>query len=193
MTPATIGELLHWSYANLAMAHSAVAKKGAAYGRINFMIRAKLLKGLRTGTMNVGSLVEDERLKFVLPLACCYCGTAGSLSVDHLLPSSQGGPDTGDNVVWACRSCNSSKGKRDLLVWYSTRQQFPPLYLLRRYLKLAIGHCEERGLLELPLGQALELPFVLEAIPKKYPPPSELVMWCTELPVADAGGGCGGR
>lgn len=29
----TVGELLHWSYANLAMAHSAVTAKAEKYGR----------------------------------------------------------------------------------------------------------------------------------------------------------------
>lgn len=40
LKPTTLGELLHWSYANLAMAHSAVTAKAGKYGRTHFMIRA---------------------------------------------------------------------------------------------------------------------------------------------------------
>lgn len=78
----TIGELLHWSYANLAMAHSAITAKTERYGRTQFMIRSRLYAGLNKQTMNLASLVDDERLKMVLPQACCYCGGRDNLSVD---------------------------------------------------------------------------------------------------------------
>lgn len=52
-----------------------------------------------------------------LPQACCYCGSSIRLSVDHLFPRMRGGADTGDNIVWACRVCNGSKGGRDMLEW----------------------------------------------------------------------------
>jgi len=71
----TVGELLHWSYANLAMAHSAVTAKSEKYGPKHFMIRARLYAGLNKHTMNIGPLADDERLKMVLPQACCYCGS----------------------------------------------------------------------------------------------------------------------
>ncbi len=62
-----IGESLHWSYANLAMAHAAVTKNCSKYDRIHFMIRSKLFKGLQTGSMSIGPLAEDEKLKLVIP------------------------------------------------------------------------------------------------------------------------------
>lgn len=86
MEPITIGELLYWSYANLGMAHSAVDKKAAKYGRLQFVIRSRLYKGLSEGTMNIQPIAVDERLKMILPQACCYCGDNNRLSVDHLLP-----------------------------------------------------------------------------------------------------------
>ena len=95
----TIGESLHWSYANLAMAHAAVSNRATAYGRLHYMIRACLFKGLRDGSMGIGSLLDDERLKLVLPRACCYCGVLDGLSLDHLFASKGGGKATGDNVV----------------------------------------------------------------------------------------------
>jgi hypothetical protein len=181
MKVTTVGELLHWSYANLAMAHSAINTKVEKYGRMQFMIRARLYAGLNKQTMNIGPLADDERLKMVLPQACCYCGSQEHLSVDHLIPTKRGGANTGDNLVWACRSCNSSKSARDALEWLAENGQFPPLLLLRRYLKLAIEMSRERNLMNLPLTTAPELPFSLSAIPKAYPLPSQLRLWVVEL------------
>jgi 5-methylcytosine-specific restriction endonuclease McrA len=39
---------------------------------------------------------------------CQYCGKAAE-NVDHVIPRSKGGPHTWDNVVAACRRCNSKK------------------------------------------------------------------------------------
>lgn len=44
---------------------------------------------------------------------CQYCGRRFSiqrLSLDHVMPRSRGGPDTWENVVCACLSCNVRKG-----------------------------------------------------------------------------------
>jgi 5-methylcytosine-specific restriction endonuclease McrA len=46
---------------------------------------------------------------------CQYCGTQpgrSQLTMDHVLPRSQGGGTTWDNVVTACRECNHRKGGR---------------------------------------------------------------------------------
>jgi hypothetical protein len=107
----------------------------------------------------------------------CGGGSAAQLTVDHLIPTRRGG----DNLVWACRGCNCCKGAKDALEWMAGRDQFPPLLLLRRYLKLAVEICREKELMELPIGEAPALPFALAAIPKYYPPPSALRMWITDL------------
>lgn len=46
---------------------------------------------------------------------CQYCGnrySSPSLSLDHVMPKSRGGPDTWENIVCACLDCNVSKGGR---------------------------------------------------------------------------------
>lgn len=176
-----VGQLLYWSYANLAMAHAAVDLGLEKYGRAQFMIRARLYSGLNKNTMNLGSLAEDERLKMILPQVCCYCGSRERLSIDHLIPRQRGGTDSGDNLVWACRSCNSSKSATDALEWFAKRNVFPPLMLLRRYLKLSIEICRERGLLEQPLTEPCDVPFSIRAIPRVYPAPGALRLWVVEL------------
>jgi len=46
---------------------------------------------------------------------CQYCGrrfASQRLSLDHVMPRSRGGPDTWENVVCACLTCNTHKGGR---------------------------------------------------------------------------------
>lgn len=43
---------------------------------------------------------------------CWYCESHDDLTIDHIKPTSLGGPDTPGNVTVACRSCNSSKHTR---------------------------------------------------------------------------------
>ncbi|MEO1352574.1 MAG: HNH endonuclease [Cyanobacteria bacterium J06635_15] len=43
---------------------------------------------------------------------CQYCGSKKQLTLDHVVPRSQGGPHTWDNVVTACAPCNAHKGAR---------------------------------------------------------------------------------
>ncbi|MEZ5126871.1 MAG: HNH endonuclease, partial [Thermoleophilia bacterium] len=137
----TVSEYLAWSYANLAMADAALGDQAERHGRTHFAIRNKLCHGLVSGTMSMRSLCHDERLKMTLPQACYYCGSNANLAVDHLIPRIKGGPDEADNLVWACRSCNSSKQGRDMLEWMRLNESFPSVWLLRRYIKLAARYC----------------------------------------------------
>ena len=177
MEITTVGELLHWSYDNLAMAHSAITSKAGKYEPRHYMVRSRLYKGLNNQTMNIGPLADDERLKMILPQACCYCGSREYLSVDHLIPTKRGGANTGDNLVWACRGYNSSKCAHDALEWLASRNQFPPILLLRRYLKLAVELSRERYVMSALLISPPDVPFSLAAIPKSYPLPSQLKLW----------------
>jgi Restriction endonuclease len=46
---------------------------------------------------------------------CQYCGQQpgrANLTMDHVIPRSQGGQTTWENVVTACRDCNHRKGGR---------------------------------------------------------------------------------
>ena len=74
---------------------------------------------------------------------CQYCGKGfptSELSLDHVLPRSQGGPASWDNLVCCCVGCNSKKGGRT-----PTQARMP---LIRRPVKpkrnpsitLRVGH-----------------------------------------------------
>lgn len=59
---------------------------------------------------------------------CAYCGRTmhkgERLTRDHLEPVSEGGLTTQDNIVPACQSCNSSKGKLEWRSWFMKQPFF---------------------------------------------------------------------
>lgn len=172
-----VKELLYWSYANLAMAHTAVNNNQEKYLPFNFMIRSRLYKGLLTGSMNIRTIFDDEKIKLESGHKCSYCGQINNLALDHIFPKKLGGTDVGDNLIYACKSCNSSKGKKDLMEWMEYKEEFLPLMIIRRYLKLTINYCIENDLMEqevIKISELSNLPFKLKYIPIKYPGPKEL-------------------
>lgn len=169
----TVGELLHWSYANLASLDAALGRGLQKRDKICWGVRKKLFTGLRSGTMKTGTLFKDV---LTAPTdRCIYCSATPppKLTGDHLIPKSRGGLESADNLVWACRSCNSSKQDRDLLEWYATRGAFPSVVLMRRYLKLALLDAERRGVLDAALSDQPSVTFSLDYVPIKYPEPGQ--------------------
>lgn len=52
---------------------------------------------------------------------CAYCGSTGRLTQDHVDPIARGGAHEIENVVPACKRCNSSKCDRSLVFWIARR------------------------------------------------------------------------
>lgn len=59
---------------------------------------------------------------------CAYCGKTMKkgerLTRDHLVPVSEGGLTTSENIVPACKSCNSSKGAMEWRAWFMKQPFF---------------------------------------------------------------------
>lgn len=67
---------------------------------------------------------------------CAYCGAAdGVPQRDCVLPISHGGRYTVDNVVPACRSCNSSKCNAEVTGWLR-RKRLDEQAFLGRYVEI---------------------------------------------------------
>ena len=49
---------------------------------------------------------------------CAYCGKEGIMTLDHFIPQEREGEYTHNNIVPACKRCNSSKHSRDFFEWY---------------------------------------------------------------------------
>ena len=64
------------------------------------------------------SIKQWEICKKYFNDTCCYCGKNEKLTQDHFIPLSKGGEYTVNNIVPACRSCNSSKHIKLFNKWY---------------------------------------------------------------------------
>jgi 5-methylcytosine-specific restriction endonuclease McrA len=53
---------------------------------------------------------------------CAYC-KADATSLDHIIPRFKSGSSNRNNLVPACRSCNSNKASHKMEEWY-TKQEF---------------------------------------------------------------------
>lgn len=171
----TVRERLFWAYANLAMADMAVGRGEKKFKTLHYMVRARLNRGLLNGTMSPRTMMKDQKVRMKLPMECVYCGDGEKLSIDHIVPINRGGSDIGDNVVWACRSCNSSKSNSDFFKWwFSKRDGFPPLFVVRVYLKQAILYFTEHNRLDENWLVVTETPFDLASIPEEFPSPDHM-------------------
>ena len=83
--------------------------------------------------------------------------------------------------IRTCRSCNSSKGSKDVFTWAESKGFFP-LEIGKRYIRLAWLWSSRMGLLDAPLDElrAADPPFLLDIpwtddLPRRRPQRSETV------------------
>ena len=69
-----------------------------------------------------GTIREWQREQ-ELPQECVFCSSCENLQIDHLIPRSRGGPDSADNMVWSCRSCNASRGDQGVFQWLGLKKK----------------------------------------------------------------------
>lgn len=75
---------------------------------------------------------------------CQYCGISRDLTLDHVIPKSKGGRSSWDNLITACRRCNTRKGDYtpDQAGIRLRNKPFKPSYLM--FLREYSGyHCDE--------------------------------------------------
>lgn len=159
---------------------SSVSHRPGYCAAIAMKLRGQLLAGEST-VRHID--VRDERRK--LNSGCTYCGRPAE-TVDHLIPRLRQGPDSADNLVPACRWCNSSKGGRDVFVWAMSKGFFP-LPVIRRYLVLAWRWTERAGLLDVPLEtlRTADPPYRIGDIPWSVAAPATLESHGVSAPVVD--------
>ena len=146
----TVRRLIYWQYAQL------IARAAGFEGNYGFVISR--YKKLETGEMSWSSSIRDYEKELEKGRICVYCGATSGLSTDHIVPVSRAGVDpriavlldSSDNCVCACKSCNSSKGDRDVFEWYGPeRLDDIPKLVLSKFLKLAYRIHEMQGTLDL--------------------------------------------
>jgi len=55
---------------------------------------------------------------------CAYCGKTKPLEREHFIAMSKLGEFTNNNVICACKSCNSSKCDKNFFEWYPTHKSY---------------------------------------------------------------------
>ena len=141
----SVRDLIFWQYAKL------IARSAGLDGQYGFIM--KTFKDLQTGRKQWSAVLREDQ-KMLEEKRCVYCGATEDLSLDHIIPKKINAPQTCKvneihNHVWCCRRCNSSKGGRDVFVWYGKeRRNEIPRLVEGKYLKL-IYECHEcRGTLD---------------------------------------------
>lgn len=82
--------------------------------------RARLLAAQGEGITSE----EWDKLKEDYGYRCAYCAKIKTLAKDHIEALSKGGEHRLSNIVPACKSCNSSKHSKALIVWLATAGGF---------------------------------------------------------------------
>ncbi len=74
---------------------------------------------------------------------CSYCGCRTNLTLDHVVPRSQGGGDAWENLTTACHECNTRKGNRtpEQADMPMRKKPFRPSYIM--YLSNFSGRVED--------------------------------------------------
>ena len=146
----TVRQLIYWEYAKL------IAKAAGFHNNYGFIVSR--YKKLDSDEMKWSSSVRDHEKELDQGWQCTYCGSKTNLSTDHIIPTSHAGVDpriiklldSSDNCVCACRTCNSSKGDKDIFEWYGKdKMDDIPNLALSKFLKLAYQIHETQGTLDL--------------------------------------------
>jgi 5-methylcytosine-specific restriction endonuclease McrA len=86
--------------------------RDAEWRKANPHYRAVVESNRRARKAGVIGVLEVHEWSAVLEQygnECLGCGTTESISIDHVIPISKGGPNTIDNIQPLCRSCNTRK------------------------------------------------------------------------------------
>ncbi len=175
----TIKDLIYWQYAKIIADSADVGK--TSYGFVMDRFK-KLQSGEITWSSSIREYVKErEKMN-----ECIYCGKKEeNLTQDHLLPTSRGGKDKEENCVWACQSCNSSKGSKRLYEWMTDKGGMRAAYYGTpriadgKYLKLLYKKHKERGTLDLPEERLEELCKDCD-LDEKCPEKGKLSLYCLE-------------
>lgn len=90
--------------------------------RVEHRVRVAKRKALRRGAGGLGiSSADAATVLFSCLGLCAYCTRQLPLEIDHIEALSRGGAHDVENAAPACKTCNSSKGNKGLLVWLALK------------------------------------------------------------------------
>lgn len=161
----SVFETLMYEYAKL-IADRAVDERdsvapAARVGSGYWSFVSRTFKKLSQGEIAASAILRENKLLVSLGQECAYCEATGRLQWEHIVPLSRGGPDTIDNLVLSCATCNRDKGTRNPVEWYFEQgldRKNVPRIVMGKLVKLALEEHLRRGSLlatEYPAGEGL--------------------------------------
>jgi len=99
-------------------------KNDYAKNKNSYKMRAVLRKRRISAIENDYSLKEWEETLEYFNYECAYCGSKQNLQQEHILPVVKQGRYVKNNIIPACKKCNSSKWANSLMGWYLCKDFF---------------------------------------------------------------------
>lgn len=136
----TIRDLIFWEYAKLISG-------SAGFGRKQYPFIMRKFKELQSEVIKWSDILrEDINMDMT---RCAYCDNAEDLTNDHIVPKRECHFAEIHNIVKSCKSCNSSKGDKDLIEWWGLERRYElPRIVHGKYLKMLYICHECRGTLD---------------------------------------------
>lgn len=167
-------DLIFWQYAK-------IISESAKFGKTNYGFIMSKFKELQGGGIQWSTAIREYVKERENPAECIYCGAKGSLTLEHILPRSRGGPDEADNAVMVCKSCNSGKGGKRLYEWKGLEGRDDHHRIAEgKYLKLLYRLHEERGTLNVSDVKTLCEKCDMVALCKEEGTVGKLTVYCLE-------------
>ncbi|MGA9365226.1 MAG: HNH endonuclease [Bacteroidota bacterium] len=171
----TIREEILYEYAKLI--------SRSAYNKLERGFITDRFKKLRDGEITMSSTLREWEREQERPQECVFCGSTIDLTTDHLIPKKRGGDDSPDNLVLACKSCNSSRGEKGVFEWLGLdRKDQLHRLVAGKYLKELLKVHENAGTLEVRkehIGQLCSN-CPLPEVCREWDKESELTCFCLE-------------
>lgn len=82
------------------------------------------LYNLQTTSSSTAKKIWRKTIKEKWNNECAYCGSEENLTLDHVIPLSNGGLDITQNIVCCCRDCNHDKSHNKLEDWFMKKYFF---------------------------------------------------------------------
>ena len=171
----TIREEILYEYAKLI--------SRSAYNKLNRAFITDRFKKLRDDEITISGTMREWEKEQELPRECVYCGLTSGLTIDHLIPRSRGGDDSADNLVFACQSCNASRGEKGIFEWLGLKKKDKLHRLVAgKYLKQLLPLHEAAGTLDVTKYEIKNLCVrcPLPEVCKKWDKVGKLTCFCLE-------------
>ena len=103
-------ETKYMGYQNSSIGDGLISKDHLSFSAAQFVLRlvkSRITKTILSNKLRFAVLKRDN-------FTCQYCGRKPPeviLEVDHIIPISEGGETSLDNLITSCRQCNRGKGK----------------------------------------------------------------------------------